>query len=293
MGTTVAWLLFILTVLGLYVLGSNFARLWWVAGIYLMGAVLYIVASSWVDGDFRNFMTGVWYRDSYRLAALLPLVTLPVVVLGTEWVVRKATQLAAGLSQKAAVQPESLPRPALRLLNRLGGQTSLAATCAVLLAIGVGAQGGSLYSVQDRLTSVFETTDDSRPLTKDNVALFSELASVVPSGDVIVANPRTGASLAYAFSGRRVLAPHIFGTRTEQEQLLLDHWAEAAYNGKVCPAIGELKAYWALDFGNQELFTPQGEPLLGLRDLVDDSAPGVEMVKAVGDSRLFRVTACG
>jgi hypothetical protein len=293
MGATTAWILLILTIVGLYVIASDFGHLWPIAGMYFVGALLYLVASSWIDGDFRNFLTGVWYRDSNRLAALMPLVTLPVVVLGTEWIVGRARLLAASLLKKTGANPQAVPRTAHRLLNRIPGKTSVAAACVVLLAVGIGAQGGTLYIVQDRLTTVFSTTDDSRPLTKDDVTLFSELADIVPSTDVIVANPRTGASLAYAFSGRRVLAPHIFGTRTDQEQLLLDHWAEAAYNTKVCPAIGKLKAYWALDFGNQEIFTPRGEPLLGLRDLVDNSAPGVEMVKAVGDARLFRVTACG
>lgn len=292
MGTTTAWVLLLLTVIGLYVIASDFGRLWPLAALYLIGGLLFLVASSWIDGDFRNFLTGVWYRDSNRLAALMPLVTLPVVVLGTEWVIVRARHLVVFLKKKAATAPETLPGAAHFVLDRLPANPAVAITGVLLLAVGIGAQGGSFYVVQERLTTVFSTTDDSRPLTKDDVALFSELAEIVPSSDVIVANPRTGASLAYAFSGRRVLAPHIFGTRTEQEQLLLDHWAEAAYNTKVCPAIKELRAYWALDFGNQEIFTPRGEPLLGLRDLVDASAPGAKLVKEVGDARLFRMTAC-
>jgi hypothetical protein len=288
MGATTAWLLLILTIAGFCVIVSDLGRYWWIAGIYLIGAVLYIVASSWSDGDVRNFLTGVWYRDSNRLAALLPMVTLPVAVLGAEWIVKRVSKIALALSQT----PDRLPRPTRQLLQRTGSKSGVIAGGLVLIALGVGAQGGSLSSVQERLTTVFTTTEESRPLTKDDVALFGELTNIVPPDDMIVANPRTGASLAYAFSGRRVIAPHIFGTRTDQERLLLEHWGEAAYNERVCPAIREMDAYWALDFGTDEIFTPQGEPHLGLRDLPDNSAPGMELVKEVGDSRLFRVTAC-
>lgn len=289
MGATTAWLLLILTVMGLSVIGSNVAKYWWLGAVYLIGAVLYIVASSWIDGGFRNLLTGVWYRDSYRLAALLPMVTLPVVVLGGEWLVEKTRALA--LSPRGI--PKILREIAPSIVIRVRPNNGVLVALGVIALLGIGVQGGTFYSVQERLSNVFKTTDESRPLNRDDVALFAELDDIVPADELIVANPRTGASLAYAFSARRVIAPHIFGTRTEQESLLLEHWAEAAYNSRVCPAVRDLKAYWALDFGTDEIFSPRGEPHLGLRDLVDNTAPGVELVREVGDSRLFRVTACG
>lgn len=292
MGTTTAWLLLILTIIGLYVIARHFRRLWWVAGMYAVGGVLFIVVSSWSNGAFRDFLTGVWYTDSYRLAALLPMVTLPIVVLGAEWIVWRVRWLAGTFMGHAASNTGPLPKAASRLMTKFPGSTGVAAGCAVLLALGLGVQGGSLSGVQNRLQTVFSTSDVSGLVSTDEVALFNEVAGLVPATDVIVGNPRTGAALVYAFSGRRTVAPHIFGIRTEQEQLLLDHWSEAAYNPRVCPAIQDLKAYWALDLGDTEI-TPRAEPLLGVRDLADNSAPGVELVKAVGKARLFRVTACG
>lgn len=118
------------------------------------------------------------------------------------------------------------------------------------------------------------------------------MPGVVPASDVVVANPRTGGSLVYAVSDRRTLAPHIFGTRTADEQYLLDHWDEAAYNTKVCPIVKKLNAYWALDFGDFEV-VPGDEPFIGLRDLGQAAVPGVEAVKTEGKAHLYRVTACG
>lgn len=292
MGTTTAWLLLVLTVIGLYVVARHFRRLWWIGGMYAVGGLLFLIVSSWTGGPFRDFLTGVWYRDSYRLAALLPIVTLPIVVLGAEWIVWRVRWLAGALMSQPANGTSPLPQAASRLLAKFPGSTGAAAGCVVLLILGVGVQGGSLSGVQNRIHTVFSTTDGSGFVSTDEVALFNEVAGLVPASDVIVGNPRTGAALVYAFSGRRTVAPHIFGIRTDQEQLLLDHWSEAAYNPRVCPAIHDQRAYWALDLGDTEI-TPRAEPLLGVRDLADDSAPGVELVKAVGKARLFRVTACG
>lgn len=291
MGTTTAWVLLVLTVIGLYVIARHFRRMWWIAGMYAVGGVLYLIVSSWTSGSFRDFLTGVWYTDSYRLAALLPVVTLPIVVLGAEWIVWRVRWVVGSFVGRARTNPDSLSRVMHGLFARLPANSSVAAGCVALLVIGVGVQGGTLHGVQTRLQSIFSTTDDSNFVSTDEVSLFNEIADIVPDTDVIVGNPRTGASLVYAFTGRRTIAPHIFGVRTEQEQLLLDHWNEAAYNPGVCPAIHDLRAYWALDFGDTEI-SPRAEPLLGVRDLADDSAPGVELVKAVGKARLFRVTAC-
>jgi hypothetical protein len=292
MGTTTAWVMLVLTIVGLYVIARQLRRYWWVAGMYAAGAVLYLVVSSWSNGFFRNFLTGVWYTDSFRLAALLPVVTLPVVVLGAEWVIWRVRALTGALIATAKERPAALPRAASGMIGRLPASSGIAMGCVVLLALGLGAQGGTLSTVQNRISTIFTTTPTASLLSTDEVSLLNEVAAIVPEGDVVVGNPRTGASLVYAFSGRRALAPHIFGIRTPEEQLLLDHWDEAAYNAAVCPAIKSLKAYWALDFGNTEI-TPRAEPRVGVRDLTDNTAPGVKLVKAVGSARLFRVTACG
>jgi hypothetical protein len=291
MGATTAWALLVLTIIGLYVIARQLRRYWWVAAMYAVGGVLYMVVSSWSLGTFRTFLTGVWYNDSFRLAALLPVVTLPVIVLGAEWLVWRFRMLFELASSRAS---RPLSRRAFRaegLARRLPPRTKTAATWAFLLVMGLATQGGTLAGVQDRIHAVFATTEDSELLTADEIALLEQVDELVPASDVIVGNPRTGSSLVYAFSNRLPLAPHIFGERTDAEQTLLDHWDEAAYNTSVCPAIEELRAYWALDFGKREI-VPGAEPFIGLRDLIDESAPGVEIVASEGQARLFRVTAC-
>ncbi|WP_026550313.1 DUF6541 family protein [Arthrobacter sp. Br18] len=291
MGATTAWTLLVLTVIGLYVVARQLRTYWWVAAMYGVGGLLYMVVSSWSLGAFRTFLTGVWYNDSFRLAALLPVVTLPLIVLGAEWLAWRARALYKLGSRPADPTARRWPSVIGRAARLLPQGLQNVVPLALVLLLGFGTQGGTLSGVQDRMREVFATTEGSPLLTADEIALLETVDDYVPEDDVIVANPRNGGSLVYAFSSRETIAPHIFGERTPMEQTLLDHWGEAAYNTAVCPAVDELRAYWALDFGGQEI-VPGEEPFIGLRDLVDETAPGVELVAEEGQARLFRMTAC-
>lgn len=291
MGTTAAWAMLILTLIGIYVISRNLGKYWWVLGMYVFGGALYLVVSSWTLGDFRTFWTGVWYNDSFRLAALLPAVTLPIAVIGAQWLVWRIRALSDFIAAQGKSNPQKLPAALRPLAGRMPAFSDVAASVAFLLVLGAAAQGGTLSNVQQRLNTIFATTPTSYLLTSNETDLLNEIPELIPTTDVVVANPRTGGSLIYAFTGRQTLAPHIFGDRTADEQYLLDHWDEAAYNSKVCPIIRELNAYWALDFGDFEV-VPGDEPFIGLRDLSDGSAPGMKHVKSNGDATLYRVTVC-
>jgi hypothetical protein len=292
MGTTTAWVLAILTVIGLYVIARTLRRTWWILGMFLVGALLYMVVSSWPPGTFRTLLTGVWYNDSFRLAALLPLVTLPVAVFGAEWLIWRLRALVSYLSTLQPEQAAGLPAPLATIAKlRLPAVTSVVSVWIVFGLMGVAAQGGTLTQVQDRLHTVFAVTPTSDLVNEDELKVLQEVGGKVPADGVVVANPLVGGSLVYALSDRQALAPHIFGERTETEQLLLDHWDEAAYNKDVCPAIRKLNAYWALDFGTKTVI-PTEDPFPGLADLAAGTTPKIEVLASSGDARLVRTTAC-
>lgn len=293
MGATTAWVLLILTVAGIYVAARQFRDLWWVLMMFVIGGVLYMVVSSWNLGWFRTFLTGVWYNDSFRLAALLPVVTLPLSVLGAEWLTGLLRRFDGQRLPEGAGADHSRRRPRggrVRRAVRRGAATPTAAA-AIILLLGLGTQGGTLAGVQIRMEEVFALEEDSPLLTRDELALLERVPDLVPASDVIVGNPRTGASLVYALADRRTIAPHIFGERTDTEQALLDHWDEAGYNSSVCEAVTSERAFWALDFGDREV-VPGDEPYIGLKALEDDDAPGISLIAEEGDARLYRVDVC-
>jgi hypothetical protein len=292
MGTTTAWVLAVLTVIGLYVIARTLRRTWWILGMYLVGALFYMVVSSWPPGTFRTLLTGVWYNDSFRLAALLPVVSLPVIVFGAEWLMWRLRALVEYLITLKPEQASGLPAPLAALARlRLPAWSTVVSVWVVLGLLGVAAQGGTLAQVQQRLHTIFSVTPTSDLVDEDEMKVLQQVDGKVPADGVVVANPLAGGSLVYALEDRKALAPHIFGERTEMEQLLLDHWDEAAYNKDVCPAIKALNAYWALDFGTKTVI-PTEDPFPGLADLAAGTAPQIEVLATSDKARLVRTTAC-
>lgn len=293
MGTTTAWMLAVLTVIGLYVVARTLLRTWWVLGMFLVAALLYMVVSSWPPGTFRTLLTGVWYNDSYRLAALLPVVTLPIAVFGAEWVIWRVRALLERIAQARAVRKEKTGRTAV---TKTGDRPSFTATTTAVwgsvLLLAVLTQGGTLAQIQSRISSIFSMTQDSDLVDQDEMKVLHQVKALVPEDGVVLSNPLTGGSLVYALADRQPVAPHIFGERNDNEQLLLDHWDEAAYNKDVCPVIREMNAYWALDFGKKTVI-PTEDPFPGLADVIAGTAPATEVLAEFGDARLIRITACG
>ena len=104
-----------------------------------------------------------------------------------------------------------------------------------------------------------------------------------------VADPETGASLAYAFTGRRVLRPYIGATVTDAEQLLLEHLRAGPEQPGVCPAIQSTGITHVLDFGRQNVHSRWVETP-GLDHL--DESPAVRLVERHGAAALYEVVAC-
>ncbi len=84
MGRPPAWFLSILLLIGVAAIIRT-GRLVWLLLSALAALFLWVVASVWVIGPLRQFITGAWYNDPYRLGAALPLAALPIAALGLQW----------------------------------------------------------------------------------------------------------------------------------------------------------------------------------------------------------------
>lgn len=282
MGLPHGGLMFILTVTGLvFLLVTKRQR--WVVGMFAMGAWLYVVCTSYPVGDFRTFVSGIWYNDSNRLAALLPVTSAPVVILGAEFVIRWVT--------KKVMQSAPYTRLAESKIPALNHRLIVSALLAIVLtgAIGFHLQSGAMTAEQIKFNGRYYKGPDSLLLSDDERTLLDRLPSVVPEDNVVLGNPWTGASLVYAISDRQTLRPHIYGAISKDAQYLLDRWEEASFNPAVCETIRETKTYYALDFGRLEVHRAS-HPLAGTEKL--DGRLGIELVDREGDARLYRVTAC-
>ncbi|GAB4099813.1 DUF6541 family protein [Sinomonas halotolerans] len=253
----------VLTALGLVLLA---VRRWrgpaWALGVYALGAFLFIVVASFPEGLFRYLLTGTWYSDSYRLAALLPTVAVVPAAVGALWL----WDLLA----------KRLPRRRV-----LAG----AVAAAVLAA---SSQLGSIPDLVDEARASYTMSDDSPLLTTDEAAVLDDVSRLVPADAVIFVNPGTGSALAYALAGRRTSQLHILtGPRPPELVYLLLHLHEGG--PRVCDAVRKLGVSYALDFGSKQV-NDERRPGPGL--LLLNESPVATLLARHGSAALYEITGC-
>jgi hypothetical protein len=274
------WVVFLLTLVAIGLVMRRQVT-WWLLGMYVIAAGLYVVVAAAPVGRFRDFITGVWYNDPFRLAGQLPVIIVVVATVAATWLY---TVMLDRLAARRPVFEQFRNTPA-------AGPKAAAAAFVVALVLGVAGQYSSVNYEVARGMSTYALNDDSVVVSTDELALMERLDDEIPPGDSIVGNPWTGTALAYAFSGRRMLTPHVGGTIPEDIKYLMDNLDEVEDDPKVCDIVRDLRAYWVLDFEGRQVHD-RNIHFEGLDSLFTN--PGVDEVDHEGlEARLYRITACG
>ena len=260
---------------------------WWLIGSFLVAAGLYIVCASFPMGTFRYGLTGIWYNDSYRLAALMPAVVLPLAAVGAQWLADLVQAAVARRRRVSGSEPDSEPANHSRRRARIAGAI---AGLVIVGILAVGPQTGkALEAATTSGQSSYSFAEDSPLLSPDELTLLERLDEEVPDGATVVGSPWTGSSLVYALSDRRALLPAIFGERDSDTLLLMASLRDAASDPNVCAAVTELGVDYALDFGPREVHGAENQ-IGGLANLGE--SPALELVDREGDASLYKITAC-
>lgn len=277
-GALPAVILSVLTIVGL--IWAVRSGRWWIAGMWAVCAVLFLLAASLPFGDLRNVTIGLFYKDPPRLTALLATIAVPIAVLGVlaVWnfiVHRLHTQLSA------------------RLRPRMIAVSVPVLAAALLLAT---TQGSAMQSAVAEARPKYAVTKWSPILSQDERTLLERLDDSVPEEAVVAGNPWTGASLAYAIGDRRVLNPH-FNVSPEAGHVLVNmRLNEAAADPEVCEAIRSLGVEYVLDFG---VYTRDAGGILSFDStthyqgyLALEESDAVTEIDRENDKVLYQVTGC-
>ncbi|WP_146361435.1 DUF6541 family protein [Arthrobacter yangruifuii] len=278
--SAISWAVLVLTLFGFAALVLRRAP-WWAGGMYVVGGFLYVVATGAPDGDFRDLITGGWYTDNVRLAALLPVATVPLAALG-------GTLIIDWLNSR-------LWHPAVERLSARGwraDRVQAATAAALLLVVAVAAVATQKQNVRDATMAAagnYKLTDDAPLVSRDEYELMERLDLEIEDGARLVGNPWTGSSLVYALAGQRPMQMHTLAVLDPAEQEIYADLRNALADPDVCPALEEEQVEYVLDFGEQEIHGGD-HPYPGLEDL--ESSGAVELVDSEGDAKLYRITAC-
>ena len=243
------------------------APLYAVVALLAVGG-LYVVVAALPYFEIRDVLTGSWYNNLPRVAAILPTAVVPLAGAG-------ALFLSAGV------------RGAARRM-RLRGPLQAIATAGVLL-IAVVAALLPMRTPIDTAQANYTLDADSPLVSADEMALMRRLDDEVEPDAVIAGSPWTGAGLAYAISGREVLQPHTLMDITSEMTAINDGLDRAAPGGTVCRAVDDTRVRYVLDFGTREVHGGN-HPYPGFSRLAASKA--VELVDEEGDARLYRIVGC-
>lgn len=268
-----AWTISVLVLVGA-VLALRRAATSWLVPAHLASGFLYLQAAS-QEGAFTTAVTGAWYNDSHRLAAMVPVtgaVLAAIGVLGVAALLRRAVLTVGTVG--------------LRWRGSITAGTVVATT---LLAVAIsGGMHGQVHAVL--LSSPYRLTSEVL-LEPGQREFLDRVGPEIPSDAVVAVNPYAGNALLYPLTGREVLFPHLSGRWTPEMVTVAARLRYAATEPAVCDAVAATRVTYAIS-GPVTFWRWNGTSTHypGLDGL--DGFPGFEPVDTDGRNTLYRVTAC-
>lgn len=254
---------------------------------YVLLQIMCVVATSTFDW-FKQFLTGFWYTDSNRLAAILAIVSIALAAEGVSWMAEGARSLAMRKSRRKAT----------------GTAASAACAVAALLVVtleGYGVfphEGGTLARLQSSLNGAYGNW---------NVYVVSERAAVRDIkgivGDDIVANSTYDGSL-YAYGSDDVHM--LYRTNdtmfdidgepldSKDSQLIRTKLNQIATDPEVREAAERLGIRWVVQLDTSRAIQQsdgfyRAEDWAGIES-IDENTPGFQLVYQNGYVKLFKIT---
>lgn len=277
------WLVTALSLIGIYFLVICKNRLYWIFGTWGVLAYYYIAVRSlnWEDG--RYDVVGIWYHDSFRLAALVPTVVLLFIAYGAHQVALKATGWTSSLD--------------FSRIGRSAKDRSVAlitVAVATLVALTLVMQSATpLNNYIKRSRALYEPTLESDLLTPDEFNVLDHLDEYVPEDAEIVVSAFNGGPLAYALADRKVTAYHTLATVTEDDWYIYDNLDKAGKDPKVCQLLEKDNIKYWLWFGWKEV-NNDGDHAMWYKSFekLFKTQGVIEPVYQSGGATLYKITAC-
>lgn len=247
---------------------------------FVVATLLYVLAAGTsVDNPLRAVLTDPWYSDPNRLAALLPIAAIPIATLGI-------TDLASAIPRWTRTWWMSAQ------VSRRPTAWTNAGLVAAGAVLATAALGPNVSMALAQVHEAHQYRDDALLLTVEERAVLERLSTYAEPESLIIASPRTGANLAYAFTGIPVTEPHIFGLPSADETFLAQNLSRIDADSAVCAAVIRTGVDYVVDFGSRDVMgTSDAAGHGGIVNL--DEGPHLTLVDAEGpDARVFRIGGC-
>lgn len=180
---------------------------WWLAGTAVFVG-LFVLAAAY-EGDLVAQLTGLWWNDRWRFAAIVGLGLVVLAAHGFTTSVDGLRTLATRVGPARKFGPRML---------------SAACGLVVLILFGIATSGFYLGTNADRMTRGYQ---DGPLVSDDERAALDELASLVGPDERVMNDPNDGSAWMYALHGVAPMFGHVVGPYAvdykgvDQQDLLL------------------------------------------------------------------------
>ncbi|WP_069385649.1 DUF6541 family protein [Cellulosimicrobium cellulans] len=254
------------------------ARWRWLTFSYGILAGLYVLVRA-VDVPLRGTLTGYWYADPQRIAALLPLVGIPLTVVAVGGVAGLGVRLARG-SRSAGTRLSPWAGASAAIVLGLLVSVALPRSATFRESFGYVAHAYRLDPEAAASTGLL----DARELR-----FLERVGDIVPEDVAVAGDPWDGSALVWALADREAIYPHMGIVLDEDRALVATALNQALDDPQVCKAVERLDVGYVLDLGRHLSDGGQGG-YPGLDGL--EEADVARLVARDGDARLYEVTAC-
>lgn len=255
---------------------------------YVLLQVMCIIATSTFN-LFKQILTGFWYTDSNRLAAILAIVSIALAAEGVSWIAEGVRNLMAR-------------KPRRKTVDAVATVVTATAVLLVVVLEGYGIfpnEGGTLARLQYTLNGAY---GDWNAYTVNERGAVRELKGIV--GDDIVANSTYDGSL-FAYGSDDVHMLYRFNdnlydidgkaTDIADAQLIRTKLNEIAANPEVKAAAERLGVRWVAQLDTTHAIQEangfyHAEDWAGIES-VDDNTPGFQPAYQNGYVKLYKITA--
>ena len=264
----------------------------WLAGSYLLCAIIHYSTAS-TESAFKHLLSGFWYTDPFRTAALCVIAAIPLSAIGLDSVASFVEGLVGVLKKNG--------------LTSAGGKGAARAfllTVAVLLLLpnfalnGVGAVTTTIGEARAKIQSDYDMSDEGT-LTTEEVG-FVKKAKQIVGDDLVINSPFDGTAFLYGVTGvqfyYRTLPSFLDDDPGEsiESRTLRHSLSSYANDDSVRSVLEQINAKYVLLLDSsrsserRHVFTYRPEEWLGI-DSVSEAADGFELVLEEGDMKLYRI----
>ena len=263
----------------------------WLCASFIIGAII-IVITKGTDWPLKSVLSGFWYTDGNRVAAICVLASMPLTVLGCH---RILSFLCDRIERCYCFEYWSAGTITTFLL--------------LIASIMIYAPNYDIYGHFD-ITTAFGNTSaaqvDKYTLTAPNFYsgeeqdFVNEVKKVVNSEDVILNNPEDGSFFANSVSDLNVYyrTTHVGekNNDTRDSQLVRTKLNQVSVNSEVRQAVQKTNAKYVLILGqggrrnkDHPYYLYYKEKLWRGINRIRDDTPGFTVVLSKGDNRLYRI----